>query len=668
VLKSSAQSVLCTGANGTSVTIEIIGCTATTTWSDGPFPNPRTVTATGNYTGICGVTNLPINITSLSNCPLPGAGNTCAITANASSTTVNAGQSTTLSYTGCANGTVTWDNGVSAGNNKVVTPSLSVTYEATCTPTGGGAACTSQVLINVNPCVFNPSATLNNINAGQSTTLTYMGCIGGTVTWGNGVGVGNNIAVSPTVNTTYTASCQPSGGGTSCSQSVAIVVTGCTLTAGASATTINAGQIINLSSTGCANGVISWDNGGGNGNLPLSPVTTTTYRATCTLNNSTTTCTADITVTVKSCNIAAGATNTSILAGQNSSLTYTGCTNGTVEWSTFVSIGTGNNLSVSPTTNTTYTAVCTPTGGGTVCTSQVTINVGACFITADATAFTINAGQSTTLSYTGCTGGAVTWDNGVVGTNNIVVSPTADITYTVTCTPVGGAPCDDYVDIDVIQCAISASATATTITTGNNTTLSYTGCTNGTVSWNNGVGAGNNKVVSPTINTTYTATCTPTGGGNTCTSQVAITVTPAACNITITTQPISATLCANGTINLSVLATSPETINYQWYKNSSQINDFSSGLEVQSGVNTNAMQATNVNSFYSGDYTVYMSTNTCNLTSSIARITVISLTTSATQISINNGQSTTQWPFGNCVAYNYNNLYSNLPFGWTELQ
>lgn len=36
---------------------------------------------------------------------------------------------------------------------------------------------------------------------------------------------------------------------------------------------------------------------------------------------------------------------------------------------------------------------------------------------------------------------------------------------------------------------------------------------NGSVSWDNGAGNGNDVLVSPISTTTYTATCTPNGGG-----------------------------------------------------------------------------------------------------------------------------------------------------------
>ncbi len=72
--------------------------------------------------------------------------------------------------------------------------------------------------------------------------------------------------------------------------------------------------------------------------------------------------------------------------------------------------------------------------------------------------------------------------------------------------------------------APSLNANPSTITSGDSTELTATGCA-GTVTWSHGLGTGNTKTVSPTSTTTYTATCTV----DNCTStngSVQITVNP----------------------------------------------------------------------------------------------------------------------------------------------
>ncbi len=73
--------------------------------------------------------------------------------------------------------------------------------------------------------------------------------------------------------------------------------------------------------------------------------------------------------------------------------------------------------------------------------------------------------------------------------------------------------------------APSLSASPATITSGNSSTLSASGCSGGTITWSDGLGTGTSKSVSPTSTKTYTATCSISG----CTSSngsVTVTVNP----------------------------------------------------------------------------------------------------------------------------------------------
>jgi len=542
---------------GQSSTLSYTGCPGgSVSWENGAgtgnnisvSPSRTTTynaTCTPNGGGAVCTASVTVNVTS------------CTLTASASPNNINAGQSSTLSYTGCIGGSVSWDNGAGTGNNKTVSPSVTTTYTATCTPSGGGFVCTASVTVNVTSCTLTASASPNNINAGQSSTLSYNGCAGGSVSWDNGAENGNNINVTPSTTTTYTATCTPNGGGAVCTASVTLNVTSCTLTASASPNNINAGQSSTLSYNGCAGGSVSWDNGAGNGNnLVVNPSTTTTYTATCTPSGGGSVCTASVTINVTGCNLTASVSLPNINAGQSVTLSYTGCSNGTVSWSN--GAGNGNNLVVNPSSTTTYTATCNPNGGGAVCTSSVTVNVTSCNLTAAVSATTINAGQSVTLTYTGCSNGTVSWSNEAGTGSNISVSPSGTTTYTATCTPSGGGSiCTASVTVNVIACNLSASASSANLNAGQSTTLSYSGCANGTVSWDNGAGNGNSRVVNPSTTTTYTATCTPNGGGNTCSASVTVNVIP--CTISAFAAPpginvgqstvLSYTGCGNGSVS-----------------------------------------------------------------------------------------------------------------------
>ena len=609
---------------GQSSVLTFQGCSnGTVSWDNGlGSGNNKTVTptATTTYRATCnptgGGTPCTSDVTVSVNAP-------CSVSASANPATINAGQSTILSYQGCAGGTVSWNNGAGNANNVTVTPATTTTYRATCNPAGGGASCTSDVTVTVIPCTLTTSASPTTINAGQSSVLNYQGCTNGVVSWDNGVGSGNNKDIAPTVTTTYRATCNPNGGGIPCTSDVTVTVIPCIISTSANPSTITAGQSATLTFMGCTNGTVSWDNGLGTGNNKIvTPTVTTTYQATCQLNNSRQSCTSDVTVTVNTpCSVSTSANPVNINAGQSTILSYQGCTNGTVSWNN--SAGNGNNLTVSPTTTTTYRAICTPNGGGTPCTSEITVTVVACSLTTSANPTSINAGQSSVLTFQGCSNGTVSWDNGLGSGNNKTVTPSATTTYRATCTPNGGGtPCTSDVTITVSNCGLTTSANPASIIAGQSSVLSYSGCANGTVNWNNGVGSGNNKTVTPTVTTIYQATCTPNGGGTTCTSDVTVTITP--CTINASASP--ATINAGQSSLLSYQGCTGGTV------------DWTTTQDVGVGSGNNLTVSPTATTTYIANCSYG---NTGAFCTSNVTVTVVacSLTTSANPASINAGQS-----------------------------
>ncbi|MFT5884561.1 MAG: hypothetical protein ACI9IP_001016 [Arcticibacterium sp.] len=219
------------------------------------------------------------------------------------------------------------------------------------------------------------------------------------------------------------------------------------------------------------------------------------------------------------CSITAGASSTTINENQTTELTYTGCV-GEVSWSQG---GTAVSEIVSPTTSTTYTATCIGPEG--TCTSDVSITVIPCQVTSIASPSTITTGGNSTLSYSGCENGSVTWNNGASG-NNVSVSPTSSTTYTATCSPSGGgSACSSDVTVNVATiCSIKVRANPNNILMGQSSTLSATGCL-GTVFWDNNLGSGKYKIVTPTAGTNYTATCF-ISPSNTCSQVTSVLVNP----------------------------------------------------------------------------------------------------------------------------------------------
>ena len=121
------------------------------------------------------------------------------VTLSASSANVCSGSTTTLTASGAQS--YQWNPGGGTTVDYVITPSSSGNYSVTGT---GSFNCTSEAVISI---VVSPNPTITastNVNLlcpGDNSTLTANGAV--TYAWSNG-SVGNNVVISPTINTTYT--------------------------------------------------------------------------------------------------------------------------------------------------------------------------------------------------------------------------------------------------------------------------------------------------------------------------------------------------------------------------------------------------------------------------------------------------------------------------------
>jgi hypothetical protein len=171
----------------------------------------------------------------------------------------------------------------------------------------------------------------------------------------------------------------------------------------------------------------------------------------------------------------------------------------------------------------------------------------------------IAPGQPVTLTASGCTGGAYSWDNGQTGAS-ITVSPNTvgTTTYIVTCSTGGTA----QASVTVQNNAISVTPPSSSVTAGTPVTLTASGCNGGTYTWANSNGSpagtasgtGNNTY---TVNAgagtfQYTVSCS-TGGQATASvtgSTTPITVTPPSATVTVgSPQTFTASGCSGGTIS-----------------------------------------------------------------------------------------------------------------------
>ncbi|PWK17484.1 SprB-like repeat protein, partial [Arcicella aurantiaca] len=237
-------------------------------------------------------------------------------------------------------------------------------------------------------------------------------------------------------------------------------------------------------------------------------------------------------------------TPVTICAGASTTLSATGAN--TYVWKE--GTATLTNLTVSPTSTTTYTVEGTDANGcKNTASLVVTVNPLPTIVT---TPVTICTGASTTLTATGAN--TYVWKEGTATLTNLTVSPTSTTTYIVEGTDANG--CKNTASLVVtVNPLPTVVTTPVTICTGASTTLSATGAN--TYVWKEGTTTLTNLTVSPTSTTTYTVEGTD-GNGCKNTALLVITVNPLPTFTTTSTNP-SCNGVSNGTITVATSATSP---------------------------------------------------------------------------------------------------------------
>ncbi|GGD82557.1 hypothetical protein GCM10011514_53270 [Emticicia aquatilis] len=510
----------------------------------------------------------------------------------------------------CATGTVTWYNqltgGVALGTGSGLsqTPTTTTTFYAACRLNNCENAtrqATSQVVVTqipTNPTAVSVSSTA--VCRGASVTLSAT-CATGTVTWysqltgGSILGTGTGLSQTPLSNTTYYATCRlnncesPTRQNTS--QVVVTLIPANPTAVSVSSTSICSGTNVTLSAT-CATGTVTWYNQSTGGTIlgtssgfTQAPSANTTYYAACRLNNCENTSrqtTGLITVTQTPSNpTGVSVNNSNICNGTSVTLSAT-CATGTVTWYNQLTggtaIGTGTNLSQSPTVNTTYYAACRLNS----CENTIRQSTGQVVVTSrpnNPTAVSVNNtsvcnGTSVILSAT-CATGTVTWYNqltggSILGTGTgLSQSPTSNTIYYAACNLNNCENLTRQATNQVTVTQVPSNPTAvsvnnTTICSGTSVTLSAT-CATGTVTWYNQLtggsilGTGTGLTQSPTSNVTYYAACRLNNCENAtrqATTQVSVTQVPnvptaLAANpttLSLGNNTILSATCANGTV------------------------------------------------------------------------------------------------------------------------
>ncbi|MCE3278130.1 MAG: hypothetical protein K0S44_321 [Bacteroidetes bacterium] len=287
-----------------------------------------------------------------------------------------------------------------------------------------------------------------------------------------------------------------------------------------------------------------WSPGGSTAqSITVSPTTTTTY--TCVAGG---VCgytqTLTKTVTVNPLPTVAINSGNPVSVCNNSSVTLSASGATSYSWSTG---STASNISVSPTSATTYTVTGTSSNG---CTASITANVSVLSqptITVNSTS--VCAGQSAVLtSGGGSTTSSYSWSTGTSGTNTITVSPSSATNYTVTGTGANGCTNTAVASVSV-NTLPNISVNSSSICNGQTATLNSAGASSTTnYSWSTGTSGINSINVSPTSATSYTVTGTGANGcSNTAVANVTVNSLP---TITVNSPSIcsgqSATLTSGG--------------------------------------------------------------------------------------------------------------------------
>jgi hypothetical protein len=156
----------------------------------------------------------------------------------ANPTTINSGQSSTLTWSS-TNATACTGTGFSTGNAAsggpvAVSPTTTTTYSMACTGAGGTSPVANATVTVSNPApTANLTASPTTINSGQSSNLSWSStnatsCTGTGFSTGNAVS-GGPVTVSPKGTTTYSVTCTGAGG-TSSPANATVTVNACSFT------------------------------------------------------------------------------------------------------------------------------------------------------------------------------------------------------------------------------------------------------------------------------------------------------------------------------------------------------------------------------------------------------------------------------------------------------
>lgn len=185
--------------------------------------------------------------------------------------------------------------------------------------------------------------------------------------------------------------------------------------------------------------------------------------------------------------------------------------------------GTGGSESVGPLSgDAEFMLTCTGAGGTVSDSVLVTVNALPPSVSLSASSASIDSGGSTTLSWSASNATSCSASGGWSGTRGTsgseAVSPTADTTYSLSCTGDGGTDTASVaVTVNALPPELSFSAAATTVASGGEISLtwsaSHTDSCSASGGWSGSKSANGTEVVGPlSAGTTFTLSCSGPGG------------------------------------------------------------------------------------------------------------------------------------------------------------
>ena len=455
------------------------------------------------------------------------------------------------------------------GNSINLTPLTNTVVTVTGTNTIGSCTAAAQYSITVNPTpTVAIAATSGTICSGQTTILTA--ATANSYAWSTGA-VGNSINITPLTNTVVTVTGTNTAGSCTATAQYSITVNPTpTVSIAASNSTLCSGQTTTL--TAATANSYGWSTGASGNTINLTPLTNTVVTVTGTNTAGNCTATAQYSITVNPTpTVAITASSGTLCSGQTTTLTA--ATANIYDWSTGA---VGNNITLTPLTNTVVTVTGTNTAGNCTTTAQYSITVNPTpTVAITASSGTLCSGQTTTL--TAATANSYGWSTGATG-NTINITPLTNTVVTVTGTnTVGNCTALAQYSITVNPTpTVAITASSGTLCAGQTTTL--TAATANSYGWSTGA-TGNIINITPLTNTVVTVTGTNAAGACTATAQYSVhvnplpsiattTVTNVSCyglnngSATFTTSAATYTLAGNNVVGTSATGLAPGSYTY----------------------------------------------------------------------------------------------------------